>query len=390
MVGPGAPTEPDTKIQTYFGMGGAPVLGKIAEPPKPLPWWRHFYVPLAGRDERLVCPKDHIFLPENVANGQAAGEVIAVIGARASGKSNFFGVLLNSLRRQHVQHLKFDLIDADTYGPGGKLTTADLYNERYWKYLFDPNRPTVVPQTDRVKGQAVRAAEDPRIPLIYMFRFHKRSWHYVSRPFAHRIPVYFMIYDAAGEDMTNPDALDHFYKFIRRATGIIFLIDPFDYPGLRSQLQDDVRKQLKPPQVSPVQVVDEVIKLYHREGVRVSGRINTPVAFALTKSDLFAKTRGLLDKNSALLRDSSHPGGFDRGGCEELHREVVECIRQWDSAELVEKARNNFSHFQFFALSALGSQPKGSELIQSITPKRIADPLLWLLWIRGYIPEAPK
>src|SRR5206468_2459063 len=97
MVYPGAPTEPDARIQAYFGMGGAPVLGKVNYPPKPLPWWRNVYVPPTGRDERLVCPNDHIFLPENVANGQAAGEVIAVIGARTSGKSNFFGVLLNAL-----------------------------------------------------------------------------------------------------------------------------------------------------------------------------------------------------------------------------------------------------------------------------------------------------
>jgi hypothetical protein len=390
LVGPGISSAPDEAIKRYFGMDDAPLLGEVKEPRKPAKWSDRFFVPREAMNERRICPHDHIFLPDKIASGETSGEYIAVIGARDSGKSNYFGVLMNALRRKYMEQLSFEVMDADTYGPTGRLSTADLYRERYWQYLFDPAKPPeAVPQTQPVREAAVRTIYDPRIPLIYMFRFQKRYWHHFTRPLAHRIPVYFMIYDAAGEGMTNAESL-HFCKFIRRATGIIFMIDPFDYPGLRAQLPENVQKRLRPPAPRPSEIVDRVINEYWGEGRSAARRIDIPVAFALTKSDLFGETKDVLYPGSQILRDSSHHGGFDRAGCEDLHREIVECIKRWESAELIIKAQGFTTH-RFFALSALGSAPNADKKLEKvITPRRIADPLLWLFWLRGYIPEAPK
>ena len=82
----------------------------------------------------------------------------------------------------------------------------------------------------------------------------------------------------------------------------------------------------------------------------------------------------------------------DRGdarGCDALHQEIVERIRRYDSTELLQLADSYFPNHRFFALSALGAMPKNDgakKLTKDITPNRIADPLLWLLWQRGFIP----
>lgn len=389
-VGSRAEKEPDHVVGKFFGTA-PPKLGKVAEPPAE--WWRHFFVPAESTEVRRLCPNCHILLPDKIANGEAGSEVIAVIGARSSGKSNYFGVLINHLRRRYCSEVGFDLIDGDTYGPSGRIATHDLYQGRYGKHLFGA-RPEAVPQTKPILGETVAVEQDPRIPLIYLLRFHKRWWHYATRPLAHRVPVYFMVYDAAGEDMSKQDSLEQYYRFIQRATSIIFLLDPFDYPGIRARLPESLRKLVGPPQTEPTRVIDHVIRLYQTHGgVRASGKIHVPVAFALTKSDRFAKIASVIHQNSTLVRDSTHRNGFDRAGCEALSREIEQHIRDWDSPELISKVEHNFSTYQFFAVSALGSQPTAKSqgeivhLEQPISPIRIADPLLWLLWLRGYIPE---
>ncbi len=396
-VGSSAPQVPDPQLGGFFGNPSL-MAGEWYDPTMRVPpqWikrqahnaWRSVHVPGEAHDERMICRGCHIPLPDKIASGEASGEVIAVVGARNSGKSNFFGSLVSALRRRYMSDVGFDLLDGETFTQKGRMATSDLYKERYGKYLFDPVNPKVVPQTRAVVGKAViRAEDDPRIPLIYMFRFRKRAWQHLTRPLAHRIPTYFMVYDAAGEDMVSGSQLDQFYHFIRRATGIIFLIDPFDYPGIRSRLPEEIQKRLPPSSPEPARIVDEVLhQLRGRGGRSASGKINIPVAFALTKADMFQKIGGLVYGGSAITKEANHQRGYDQVGCEALHREVMQYIREWDSSELLAKAENNFSNYQFFALSALGAQPRADlGLDQAVTPFRVADPLLWLFWARGFL-----
>ena len=80
--------------------------------------------------------------------------------------------------------------------------------------------------------------------------------------------------------------------------------------------------------------------------------IRTPVAFALTKPDLFQRISGLVYGGSALDKEADRCRRYDRAGCEALNRELKQSIRDWESSELVVKAENNFARHQSFALSA--------------------------------------
>jgi hypothetical protein len=50
--------------------------------------------------------------------------------------------------------------------------------------------------------------------------------------------------------------------------------------------------------------------------------------------------------------------------------------------------RSRFDDFQLFAVSALGQVPGVDGTVSPLSPRRVADPLLWILWRLGYLPAA--
>ncbi|HND52020.1 MAG TPA: hypothetical protein PLV92_06480 [Pirellulaceae bacterium] len=385
-----APREPCALVGAHFGSTVPPILPKIDRSQLGGGFWRRagrrFYLPPEDTDFRTVCPKCGIYLPDKIANGELSSEVIAIVGARSSGKSNYFGVLLHDLRRRLGGQVGFEMVDAMTYTPSkGLVSSSVLYQERYGR-LYDSNEPRAVAQTLSATTEFGKDT-DPRIPLIYQIRFRKHSWQHVTHPLAVRVPVYLLIFDAAGEDMVDETILEQYYSFLERATGIVFLIDPFEYAGVRRQLPPDVQKQLKPVGAEPSWVVDHVLNTIRKRKRLASGRsLDIPASFVLTKSDLFQKIPGVVHKNSALGREGVHNGGYDILGGEDLSREVQQHITNWDSRELVDKAQANFKTYSFFAVSALGASPAPDlRLEHPPQPCRVGDPLLWLFWQRGYI-----
>jgi hypothetical protein len=136
----------------------------------------------------------------------------------------------------------------------------------------------------------------------------------------------------------------------------------------------------------PTEIVSRVVQLFEKRGrLKVGGRIPVPVAFAFSKSDAL---KDIIHPSSMILRDTRHEEGFNAADCERLSEEVMECVREWHGGQLLEQAREKFKSCCFFAMSALGQLPGTDLRINRVAPLRIADPLLWLLWKRGYLPTA--
>jgi len=396
-AGRGEATEACSMIGRHFGRNPGPVLPKIDRSHIPTSFWkrlgRRFYVRPEPSEYRSVCPNCGIYLPDKLANGELSSEVFAIVGSKNSGKSNYFGVLLNELRRRQSGNVGFEMVDTMTYTPSqGLVSSSILYRERYGDRLFSPTDPKAVGQTQSVLTQ-IGTDLDPRIPLIYQLRFRKHSWQHLTQPLAHRVPVYLLIFDAAGEDMGDETVMKQYYTFLERATGVIFLIDPFEYPGIRRQLPDAVQRSMPPVGAEPSWVVDHVINTIRDRKRYLSSRLlNLPAAFVLTKSDLFKEIPDAVHTNSAILREGAHRGGYDLPGGEDLSREVQQHIINWDSPELIEKAKANFKTYSFFTVSALGAAPEPTTLRLQHPPEphRVADPLLWLFWQRGYVPAVRR
>jgi hypothetical protein len=321
-----------------------------------------------------------MFLPNATANGQLSSDIVAVWGARSSGKSNYFGVLLNSLERRYADEVGFTIYDQESYSTGEMkpVSSKQLYRERYAKYLFGTQTRRAVDQT-----QSAALNKSARVPLIYRLEFPMRPIDHLMRPLARVKAMDLVIFDAAGEDMGDATMLDQFYRYVLSASGLIFVIDPFQFPGIRSQLSPDLQRRYPAFEVEPAEVVARVITLFEtRGGLRAGGKIPVPVAFAFSKSD---GLKALVHPTSQILRDSRHEGGFNLPDCQRLSDEVMECVREWDNSQLLNLVRQKFSHYCFFAISALGQLPAEDLSIQPVAPRRVADPLLWLLWKRGYL-----
>jgi hypothetical protein len=383
--------KPDNNVKRYFSLAIPPDM-HVAEPApaeRGLFWkiYHSVFVPDDWNgDVKKICPNCHLFLPHATACGALASEAIAIIGDRGSGKSNYFGVLLRELETRYAAEVGFTMYDQETFfvQEMRSIHSAGLYARRYGR-LFDRIGPRMA--IDQTLSSKTVGNEDLRIPLIYRLEFPPRMIDYVLRPFSPRRALDLVIFDAAGEDMRddNPDTLDSFYRYIAAASGIIFLIDPVQCDGIRARLDGDLQRRFPRETIDQAEIVSRVINLFQRRhGLKPGQQLRVPIAFAFAKSDLF---RDLVDPSARLHRDSRHEGGFDESDCRQLSDEMASYLKKWGSTRLLQLAQDKVKTSAFFALSALGQTPEeGTLRIRPVEPKRVADPLLWLLKQRGYIP----
>jgi hypothetical protein len=334
-------------------------------------------------DWKKICPHCHMQLPPKTANGELSSEVIAVIGPVSSGKSNFIGVLLKKLQERYAREVGFRMADQATFSfdERGVIRSWDVWQQRYGG-IFDGG--DVLAHNPPVQQEG---ANDIRIPLIFRLEFPRRLRHSLTRPLAPVSALDLFIFDAAGEDMDDAHVMEWWYPYILAAQGIIFLIDPTQFPAVHESLPSDVLDQIEFTGQNPANIVDSVIQLYEeRRRVRGGGKIKVPTAFVLSKSDMLGNC---VDSTSPILKDSHHPGGFDFEDCALLSDEVMSYVDQWGASQLLQSAER-FRYSSFFAVSALGGLPDMRLGIRDLKPRRIADPLLWLLWQLDYIRTRPE
>ena len=60
--------------------------------------------------------------------------------------------------------------------------------------------------------------------------------------------------------------------------------------------------------------------------------------------------------------------------------EMESLLEVWGAGELLRHVKSQFEDWCFFGLSALGNSPGEQGEIPRISPHRVLDPLLWLLW----------
>ena len=100
-----------------------------------------------------------------------------------------------------------------------------------------------------------------------------------------------------------------------------------------------------------------------------------------------------LTPTSPLRRLPAHGKGFDKRDSQYVHSEMRRLLFQWDGERIDQIARDNYSSYRYFGVSALGEAPtpsgNGTEekhIAPRLRPYRVADPFLWLLARYGIIP----
>jgi hypothetical protein len=195
------------------------------------------------------------------------------------------------------------------------------------------------------------------------------------------------LFDAAGEDYGDESRMRKRAAFINVSDGIIFLIDPFHFQCVTDQLGISGSDLDNTKQQSPVNLLERTIETLREAKNRKHGKINTPIAVAISKSDaLFPK---IISETDAINHGSTHlsKGSFQLDDVNSVSGEVESLLKQWGLNDLTARVERNFKNYRYFAVSAFIDADFDGK-IDDISTKRGEDPFLSLLWQNGILKGA--
>ncbi|MHB9858221.1 TRAFAC clade GTPase domain-containing protein [Streptomyces sp. YIM S03343] len=313
-----------------------------------------------------VCRSCHSDLPSDYCDQDS--RIIALVGAKASGKSTYVSVLVNELNQRVGQAFHASLA---AMGQSTQQRDREMAEDLYERLrLPEATRPAALGFND---------------PLLYRLSVPRRG-PLGSGGTRHTTLVFF---DAAGEDLAGSEAMDRYTRYLSAADGIVLLVDPLQLGSVRDRLAGHDGPPLPVVETPPQQIAADLaaqLRAHGKGGSR--GRVSTPIAVAVTKTDML---RPLLDPHSPVLRNAPHTdGAFDADERLGVHEEIRSLMADWDSGALVRQLELDFTELSLFGISALGAPPPAdapADVPKSgPQPVRVEDPLLWLLARRGVLP----
>lgn len=321
----------------------------------------------------MVCPQCHNTLPSKLVEG--GGRIIAIVGARNSGKSNFITVLLDELGK-HAHKLGDIGVLAIDYPNSDKLSTTNRY-KAYRSQLFD-------------RGECIEATaaldELTRVPLIYKLTQTNRK------------PIFLVLYDTAGENFANiigksytadGTAENADVKFLQAADGIIYLLDTFTIEAVHDKLAQKMK--LAPISAANPRYDDILGKLLQYFDMELPKddrkRLKkTPIAFAFSKFDAVLDdddlSKALPNMNKASDSEYLDGNGVDISTFDSQSDIIEGALDQiWHENNFLQNVKQFFENYHFFGFSALGSAPDKNNRVSGGKPRpyRVLDPLVWVL-----------
>jgi len=171
-------------------------------------------------------------------------------------------------------------------------------------------------------------------------------------------------------------------RYICYAHGIIFLLDPLQIPDVRQRLPQGVLPK-EDPMASPGVIVQHLRTLFElQNSIRPTQKVTIPIAFALSKIDVLSS---LLDRSSALMRPSDHPGYVNLEDVESVNTEISNYLKTWIGINFYNTVRDGFAHYHYFGVSSLGEPPDSNNRLSVVSPLRVEDPFLWILYKLGLV-----
>jgi hypothetical protein len=334
--------------------------------------------PRCGCDSTTrVCPVCHSQLP--VHFGKVRSRLIALVGARESGKTVFMTVLVHELMHQLGQRLDAAISGADD-------STRHRFASEYERPLYR-NSLLLAPTTT--------AGLHNRVPLVFRFTtVRRRLLAWPGRPGRsdtqgrgepqHTLLSFF---DTAGEDLRSQQSVEQNVRYLAAADGIVLVLDPLQMHGARMVAEPGC---LLPTPAGladqPATVLENITDLIlAKKGTKPNERISKPLAIVFSKMDtLFHDLR----ETSPLRRPGGHGAYLDERDSLEVHHEIQRLLAQWEGTRIDQIARLHYRSYRYFGISALGETPTQDNHISArgIRPYRVADPFVWILAQLGAIP----
>lgn len=214
--------------------------------------------------------------------------------------------------------------------------------------------------------------------------------------------VTLVFYDIAGENCVEPDRMEAYGAFIRNADGIIMIIDPNQFTDLIDfDDEDDNEEGEKEEKYSPGRVLDAMHDAFGSAEF-AGGKVSIPIAVSISKSDQMREKK-VLEEYSNVFQDIPYDdykqGGFPEDEWKNVHGELEILLAGRSRGKgrvLDNKLRQFFPVYGYFAFSALSGEPLRREdgrnkwMEMLMPPRRVEEPLLWLLYQLGLIDKAEK
>ena len=312
-----------------------------------------------------LCPNCHVTLPTTF--GQCDNAIVAVVGAKNSGKSNFIATFVEEFRNRVGPALNITLAPQDDF-------TIRRFATEFRDPLYREHRVV------NVTNSGMRDV-NVRLPMVFTLQFGGRNF-LNQKTILRTITLVF--FDTAGEDLKNQSTMETVNRYIYRSHGIILLLDPRQMNALRSKLVADKNE-----------ATDEARDIINRiRTLIVTGRqldqnqpIPTPIAVAFSKFDELER---FIDSDMAVVKTRSTSNQYDMADTEAVSTEIESLLDSWQQQGMVHELKMWFSKVSFFGISSLGCKKREDNTIPHLDPRRVEDPFLWLLYQFGYIKSKSK
>lgn len=196
-----------------------------------------------------------------------------------------------------------------------------------------------------------------------------------------------VLYDIAGENCQDANAMIQFSRFVKHADGLILLIDP---KQLNFIANADIEKIAEPRIV--LQTLHNVLV------ERSNQKSHMPLAICISKSDqcfdILPETAQDAIPNPVFNEFGEVPREFDGKTFNQLSQPLTSLLNQ-NAFDFCTDLRNRYINFNFFAVSAIGCDcPKDEHGVSRPSmdpePRRIEEPILWLFKQFGFIRSNTK
>jgi hypothetical protein len=315
-----------------------------------------------------ICPVCHMQLP--VHFGKVRSRLIALVGAKESGKTVYMTVLVHELMHRVGEDLNASISGAD--------------DETRRRFATDYEQPLY--RDSRLLAPTTTAAAENRAPLVFRFTTESRSRLGRSGTGDPQRTL-LSFFDTAGEDLRSAQAVEENVQYLAAADGVVLLLDPLQMRGARQLAAPGTL--LPTPGTAgdePANVLENITDLIMaKERVKARHRISKPLAIVFTKVDALLHD---FKETSPLLRPPTHVPYFDERDSIEVHDEIQRRLARWEGSRIDQIAQKNYQTYRYFGVSALGETPTEENRVspRGIRPYRVTGPFTWMLAQFGTIP----
>ncbi len=315
----------------------------------------------------LLCPSCHMEIPHGWT--EAESKVIALVGTENSGKTNLLTVLLHQLQRDFPRIAEGIMYQLDEHS-----------QDRFHKARVALFRDGIVPEKTDVVRQS---REQVRFP------FNLRLQWGSDRV---RKTLNLAIYDMAGENFDDVKDIQRDARYIARADALMLLLDPLQLQRPVAELARGEALGWDTATQEGLARLTQVMKVERNLGLKKKLRI--PLAVVVTKID---QLKSML-QSSPVYTLPVMTKGFDDVICQSISKGTEQLVGEWLGEGLSIFSAQEFRKVQYFAVSALGSQPirerdpetdeeTGVQKVRDrdVQPFRNLEPLMWLLREWGYM-----